>query len=91
MHADPDKTLKIPGNLVCDPDVYSRRVGKYATYKHFLCVIILKCVIFYGISLKPCNTGSGYNPTLWVLQRSANFLDVFGANLVFVASCSEQL
>ena len=29
IHADPEKTLKIPGNLVCDPDVYSRRVGKY--------------------------------------------------------------
>ena len=56
----------------------------------FLCAILVKCMVVYGISLKPSNIESGYNPTLWVLQCSTNFAEVFGASLVFVAHCSEQ-
>ena len=48
----------------------------------------IEYVVFYGISLMPCNAGSGYNPTLWILQCSAIFAEACGANLVFVAHCS---
>ena len=36
---------------------------------HYQCLfaILIKCVVFYGVSLKPCNVGSGYNPTLKIL------------------------
>ena len=62
-----------------------------APYNPFLCAIPVKCVVFYGISPKPCNTGCGYSPTVWILQCSANFPEVFDASLVFVAHCNEQL
>ena len=61
-----------------------------------LCAILVKCVVLiliYRISPKSCNTGSGYKPTLWALKCTANynFPEVFGASLVFVAHCSEQV
>ena len=60
-----------------------------ATYKHFLCAILVNCVNcvvlnYYGIFPKPCNTGSDYNPTLWMLQCSDIFAEVFGVSLVLV-------
>jgi hypothetical protein len=42
-------------------------------------------VVFYGVSLKPCNAGSGYNPTLQILYCSTIFAEVIGASLVFIA------
>ena len=55
---------------------------------NFLCATVVKYVIFYGVSLKLCNTGSGYNPTLGILQCSA---EACGASLVFIAHRSECL
>ena len=37
------------------------------THYQCLCAILIKCVVFYGISLKPCNAGSSYIPTLQIL------------------------
>ena len=59
--------------------------------KQCLRAILVKYVAFYGISLKPCNSGSGYNPTLWILQCSTDFTEDIGASLVSIAHCSEQL
>ena len=59
--------------------------------EQFLRAILIKYVVFYGISLKPCNAGSGYNPLLQILQRSTNFTEHIGASLVSIAHCSKQL
>ena len=56
-----------------------------ATYQHFLCAILVNCVV---ISLKPCNTGSGYNPTLWVLSAE---VFVHGWAQLTVVSSHESL
>ena len=57
--------------------------------EQFLRAILIKYVVFYGISLKPCNSGSGYNPTLRILQCSTDFTEDIGASLVSIAHCSE--
>ena len=58
-------------------------------HQQYLCATVVEYVVFYGVFLKPCNAGSGYNPTLWILQCSAIFAEACGASLVFVAHCSE--
>ena len=59
-----------------------------ANWSNLLAYFVCHPCQLCGIFLKPCNTGSGYNPTLWPQLSSA---EVFGAGLVFVAHCSEQL
>ena len=59
--------------------------------KQCLCVILIKYVVFYGIFLKPWNSGSGYNPKLQRLQYSTDFTEGIGASLMSIAHCSEQL
>ena len=61
--------------------------ANWRLYTALLRAILVKYVVYYGISLKPCNTGSGYNPILWVLQCCAKFPEVFDASLVVVAHC----
>ena len=46
----------------------------------YLCAIVVESVVFYEVSRKPCNAGSGYNPTLQVLQCSAIFAEACGAS-----------
>ncbi|MCG8623740.1 MAG: hypothetical protein MJE68_17320 [Proteobacteria bacterium] len=58
-------------------------------HQQYLCATVVEYVVFYGVFLKPCNAGSGYNPTLWILQCSAIFAEACGASLVFVAHYSE--
>ena len=60
------------------------------THQQCLYAILIKCMVVHGITLKPCNAISGYNPTLQILQCSANYTDVFGASFAFIAHCSEQ-
>ena len=56
--------------------------------KQCLCAIFIKYV---GISLKPCNSESSYNPTLRILQCNTDLTEIIGASLVFIAHCSKQL
>ena len=95
------KWLKILKNLESAPQVTPRTIKSTRVVnlmeqfegiqKQCLGAILIKYVVFYGISLKPCNSGSGYNPTLWILQCSTDFTEDIGASLVSIAHCSEQL
>ena len=55
-----------------------------------MCASVVESVHgIYGVFLKPCNTESGYNPILWILQCSAIFTEACGASVVFIAHCRE--